>query len=192
MSAPPTALFRQASRLYMVLVVLGLAWIAWRGGELGTNLLISPHWVRDLGAGLAGGATLLGAWWLVARLSATARRLEDELVALTGPLRVDEAYALAFFSAIAEEVFFRGAMLPAWGLLASTVLFGVLHIGPGRSFLVWTASALIAGWGLGALTLWAGGALLAPIAAHALVNAVQLPRLARRANQAHAAAPPEG
>lgn len=174
-------LFRQASRLYLVITVVALCWIALQGRDLDLALVVSGFWLRDLGLGIGLGASLLLGWYLVTRLSTAARRLEDDLVGLIGPLRRDEAYVLAFLSAVAEELLFRGAMLPAWGLIISTLCFGLLHIGPGRNFLWWTATALVAGGSFAALTTATGGALLAAIAAHAVVNGVQLPRLAARA-----------
>jgi membrane protease YdiL (CAAX protease family) len=68
--------------------------------------------------------------------------------------------------------------LPAWGLLASSVFFALLHVGPGRQYLPWTLAALLAGATFGSLTLWRGG-ILAALVAHFVVNAVQLPRYAR-------------
>jgi membrane protease YdiL (CAAX protease family) len=176
-----TPLFRQASRLYLVITVVALCWIALQGRDLELDLVISQHWLRDLGWGLGVGAAVLLSWWVAIRLSHRARRLEDDLVALIGPLRRDEAYVLALLSSVSEELFFRGAMLPVWGLAISTICFGLLHIGPGRNFLVWTLTALLAGWGFGALTTAAGGPLLAAMVAHAVVNLVQLPRLVARA-----------
>jgi membrane protease YdiL (CAAX protease family) len=77
---------------------------------------------------------------------------------------------------------------PAWGWLAATLLFGLLHSGRGRELLLWTASALLAGAALGGLMAWRGN-LLAPILCHVAVNAVQLHRLlVRRAAAASSAA----
>ena len=118
---------------------------------------------------------LLLTWW-IARLIPLARELEATLRERLGPLTVGEAYGLALLSGVAEEVFFRGALQPAWGFLPATVIFAVLHSGRGRAMALWTSSALAAGAVLGALMLWRG-TLFAPILCHALVNAVQLRRL---------------
>jgi membrane protease YdiL (CAAX protease family) len=118
---------------------------------------------------------LLFTWWL-ARLIPLARELEATLRERLGPLTLGEAYGLALLSGVAEEVFFRGALQPAWGLLPATLVFAVLHSGRGRAMALWTSSALAAGALLGALMLWRG-TLFAPIICHALVNAVQLRRL---------------
>ena len=63
------------------------------------------------------------------------------------------------------------------GWAAATVLFGLLHSGPGKAFRLWTLFAVVAGALLGGLMAWRGN-LLGPIAGHFLVNAVNLRRLA--------------
>ncbi|MEM8964692.1 MAG: CPBP family intramembrane glutamic endopeptidase, partial [Acidobacteriota bacterium] len=66
----------------------------------------------------------------------------------------------------------------SWGWLWATVIFAVLHTGPGRVFRLWMLYAAIAGLLLAGLMEWRGN-LLAPVVAHVLVNAVNLVRLAR-------------
>ena len=121
---------------------------------------------------------LLALWALVRRLSASARELESEIARLVLPLATGEALALAWISALAEELFFRGALQGAVGLLPATALFALLHFGPGRAFRVWGLFALVAGLLLGLLVL-GRESLGAAIVAHALVNGVHLARLAR-------------
>lgn len=179
--APSSPLFRQASILYLVLAVGALVWIGVRDGEIPLALVLSRGWPLDLALGLGLGAGMIAAWELVRRFSGAAQRLEELLAASLGGLRRDEALALAFFSAVGEELFFRGAMLTSWGLVVTSVLFALLHSGPGKIFLAWTFSALLAGLALGGLVLWRDGVLLAPMVAHFTVNAVQLPRLVGRA-----------
>jgi uncharacterized protein len=182
-SPAPGEVFRVGAALYLILALAGLAWIGWRAGEIAPSLFVDPEaWWLDLGLGIAAAGLLLAAWEAVRTVSSQARDLERRLVEILGPLPREEAVGLALLSAIAEEVFFRGAVQLSWGYIAATVLFGLLHTGRGKPFLVWTASALAAGALLGALMLWRGN-LLAPITAHALVNAVQLWRLGRMGNR---------
>ena len=75
--------------------------------------------------------------------------------------------------ALAEELLFRGALLPAiypdWrGVVISGVVFGVLHINGGRNveFGVWAGSV---GCAYGAAYLYTG-TLAVPMVAHALAN----------------------
>ncbi|MDQ3377369.1 MAG: CPBP family intramembrane metalloprotease, partial [Actinomycetota bacterium] len=74
---------------------------------------------------------------------------------------------------IGEEVFFRGAMQQEFGILISSVAFGLAHVGPDRRYLLWTAWALLAGVVFGVLFEVTGG-LLAPVMAHAAHNAATL------------------
>jgi uncharacterized protein len=144
----------------------------------------AADWWIDPLAGLGAAAVLLFTWWL-ARLIPLSRELEATLRERLGPLTLGEAYGLALLSGVAEEVFFRGALQPAWGFYPATLIFAVLHSGRGRAMAFWATSALAAGAVLGALMLWRG-TLFAPILCHVLVNAAQLRRLLVRAP----AAPP--
>ena len=174
----PGELFRLASRVYLVLAVAGLLWIGWQRRAIPLALFLPPAheaWI-DVLAGLGAAAALLGAWALARRWLPIAAALEERLHETLGPLGPGEAWGLALLSGIAEEVFFRGAMQPAWGYLVATVLFGVLHSGRGRELLLWTLTALLAGAALGGLMAWRGN-LLAPILCHVAVNAVQLRRI---------------
>ena len=71
-------------------------------------------------------------------------------------------------------MFFRGALQPRAGLWIAGLLFGLVHLVPKAVFLPWTAFAILSGWVLGWL-FEATGSLLAPIAAHMVVNGINLP-----------------
>ena len=164
---------------YLLLALTAVVWIGWRG-DLGLELFADGgSWRRDLIAGLAAGSALLAIWALARRTLAAAQRVETHIAALLGDIESDEIFALAVISGVAEELFFRGAVQGSWGWLWATALFAVLHSGPGRSFRVWTLFALIAGLLFAALTVWSGN-LLAAIVAHAVVNGVNLRRVAGR------------
>ena len=98
---------------------------------------------------------------------------------MLGGIGTPEVIALALLSGFAEELFFRGAVQAAWGWPVATLLFALLHVGPGAAFRSWTLFAALAGLVFAGLMEWRGS-LLAPVLAHALVNAVNLGRLARR------------
>ncbi|KAL0385423.1 UNVERIFIED_CONTAM: hypothetical protein Sradi_2936600 [Sesamum radiatum] len=82
---------------------------------------------------------------------------------------------VAFLPGISEELLFRGALLPLFGvnwtsIFAVAALFGVLHLGSGRkySFAVWaTFVGLVYGY---ATTL--SSSIIVPMASHALNNLV--------------------
>ena len=173
--------YRLAWVFYLVLAVAGLLWVGTQRGRLGLELFVDPGgWWIDLGAGVAIGCGLLALWWALRRWVAAARGLEEELAELLAPLSVAEAVSLAVISAVAEELFFRGALQGAIGFLPAAVLFALMHAGPGKGFRVWTLFALAGGLALGALVALRGP-LGGAIVAHLMVNGVNLVRLARRA-----------
>lgn len=178
----PGRLYRLGWTVYLLMAVAGILWIGIRlDGPIPLSLFLDPAgWWIDLLLGIGSGLVLLGLWWLGERISPLARQLEDELSTVLGPLTTAEAVALAILSGFAEELFFRGAVQGQWGWFAATVLFAVLHTGPGRAFRVWTLFAIVAGGLFGFLMEWRGN-LLAPVIGHFVVNGVNLRRLASRA-----------
>jgi membrane protease YdiL (CAAX protease family) len=186
----PGRLYRLAWTVYLVMALGGVLWIGLRQGSIPLALFLDARrWWLDLLLGVAAGALLLVSWHLAARWLPLARRLEEQLGALLGPIRPAEVFALALLSGFAEELFFRGAVQGSWGWAVATILFAVLHSGPGPSFRFWTLFALAAGALFGGLMVWRGN-LLGPIAGHFLVNAVNLRRLARRAGDSARLGPP--
>lgn len=172
-------IFRLAWIFYLVLALGGIVWVGWREGRIRSDLFIDlESWWIDLGVGLAAGSLLLAVWILARESLPAARKLETELAELLGPLRNSEVVGLALLSGFAEELFFRGAMQGAWGWFPATVLFALLHAGPGTSFRIWTMFAAIAGLTLAGLMIWRGN-LLAPVVSHVLVNGINLGRLSR-------------
>jgi len=84
-------------------------------------------------------------------------------------------------------MFFRGALQPAVGIVWASLIFGACHFLPRRELALWSLYAVVMGFAFGWL-FETTGHLVAPIAAHALVNGVNLPRLARRAEAKRAVA----
>lgn len=84
---------------------------------------------------------------------------------------------LALSAAVGEELLFRGALLPTIAerfgapeaVALSSLGFGLLHIPWSRALIPWTLSAVAMGVVFAALYL-ATGEVLAPIAAHAVIN----------------------
>ena len=187
----PGHLYRTAWVLYLGLAVGGVLWIGLRRGLIPLALFVDVHrWWLDLLLGAGVGLLLLGVWTGAERASPMARELERRLALALGPIRPGEAIALALLSGFAEELFFRGAVQGAFGFLPASLLFALLHTGPGRPFRLWTAFAALAGLLCGALLLWRGN-LLAPITAHFVVNAINLRSLSRRLVDSARLTPPE-
>jgi membrane protease YdiL (CAAX protease family) len=103
-----------------------------------------------------------------------AKNLHRDLRPMT--LRLDGAgiLAIAALSALAEELVFRGLLLPWVGLVPQALLFGFAHAqlsGPSRW--VWVAWASVVGLALGAM-FQLTGSLLGPMLAHGLINGLNL------------------
>jgi membrane protease YdiL (CAAX protease family) len=165
--------------LYTSLASAGVAWSSLRGDA---SVWRVPG--RDDAQVLLGivAGLLIGLGFVFASRFAThrfewGRALHRDLRALLGPLPGSEILVLALASAFGEEIFFRGALLPAIGLWASSAIFALLHIGPKLRFLPWTFSSFVAGLVFGQLFLWAGD-LGGPVVAHFAVNALNLRYLA--------------
>ena len=80
---------------------------------------------------------------------------------------------LGLTSAVAEELFFRGLLTTAIGVVLSSLAFGVLHQLRGRARFVWAAWATVMGF-LFAGIFVATGSLAGAILAHALINVTNL------------------
>ena len=175
------AVARWGSWIYLALATVAILWLGLRLGTIPLTLFVSTEsWLLDLGIGVAAGAVLAGSWQVGVAFLPSARKVERTVAETIGPLGPGDVFVLALLSGFSEELFFRGAVQSQWGLVTATLLFGLLHLGPGREFRLWTAFALAAGAALGGLMLWRG-ALLAPVVAHAGVNLVGLARLRKLA-----------
>jgi membrane protease YdiL (CAAX protease family) len=127
---------------------------------------------RILLGGGAGVAFGLGSAW-ISRYSVYrfqwARDLHVEFRGIFGPLTGGEVLAYAALSAVAEEMFFRGAVQPLLGVLLTSVVFAALHVGRERKFIPWTLQAFAMGLAFGGL-YWLTGDLTAPVMAHFTIN----------------------
>lgn len=180
-SRPPW--LRWAVVFYGILAGLAFAWSAWSGAPWAFADAQAERdgvrWIRDGVAGALAAAAVIALTELVTRATGWGRALAAELGALLGRLSPWQCLALAALSGFAEELFFRGALQPRIGWLWATLCFGLAHVPPNRALWPWTGFALLAGGGLGALFHWTGN-LVAPVVAHAGINAVNLHRLSRR------------
>lgn len=174
---------------YLLLAIAGLVALALQGRAIDLALFVrTGQLAPDLGLGVAVGLALVALWEGARRAFAGVRAVDDALGAIVGPLGRDEALALALVSALAEEVAFRGAAQHGLGWIAATLLFALLHVGPGVRFLPWTLFALAGGVAFAQLVVQRG-ALLSAITAHFVVNAIELVRMASRAGAAPTTAP---
>lgn len=162
--------------LYVALGIAGITWMSLRGDDLGARTIGGGGWT-PVGAGLGFAlAVLLVSDLLLERFEWT-RLLRREVLAAFAPLTPATAVTLAVLSGVGEELFFRGALQPAIGWVASAVVFGALHTSFDRQLAGWTLFATVVGFGLGGL-FHVTGSVLAPAIAHTVINGVQLTRLA--------------
>lgn len=168
-----------AALFYGLMAGGALVWVILRSGD-GVQLFFHPNsmsgetsdWADILTGGAAGIAFGLG----IARLSrlavsrfSWAKQMHIEFRGLLGPLDNMEVLAFALFSAVGEELLFRGAIQSSFGLVISSVVFGMLHIGPSKKFVPWPLQAIVIGFAFGGL-FWLTGNLAAPILAHFVIN----------------------
>jgi membrane protease YdiL (CAAX protease family) len=154
-----------------LLVAVAVVWSGFRD----VPLTLGPI-RRGLGGGVAGAGVLAVAnGYILCRAPAvwpvrSIRRLFIESIRpLFDRVRPFDVVAIGVAAGVGEEFFFRGVLQPELGLVAASVIFGLLHTG-GRDTLVFGVWVTCMGAALGALAIWAGG-LLAPIVAHAVYDA---------------------
>jgi len=161
----------------VVYLGLGAAALAWGGLRGQPNIWHltgrDPAVVTGILGGLAAGLLIVFASRMALYRFEWARSLHRDLRHMLFPLTDVEIVVLAGASSIGEEMFFRGALLPAIGVLGSSAIFALLHIGPKARHLPWTASSFVVGLLFGAMFQWTGD-LTGPVLAHFLVNFLNL------------------
>jgi uncharacterized protein len=160
-----------AALFYGLLTASAALWAALRGFDL---RLVGDSLALSVALGAATAVVTVSLGLLAYRLVPALRQIAGELA----PRLVDGAdrgslILVSVFSGVGEETFFRGAVQQEFGIVVASLLFGLVHVGPDRRFLLWTLWAVLAGFLFGGLYDLTGG-LLAPILAHAAHNAATL------------------
>ncbi len=163
----------------MLLVALLGAWLFLDHSALARpgSTDVSALWKLGLGAGA--GVLVFGLDKLGERLSKTLRRMGAAFDDLLGDMTPGRALVLALLSSIGEEIFFRGFLLPWIGLIASSILFGALHLAPDKRLRLWPVLAIAMGFAFGGLYEYTND-VLAPILAHFTINYFSLSEIAAR------------
>ncbi len=162
---------------YAVVFAAAGLWAHWSGRPLlylsaaAAERGIAP--LRDGAAGLATAVLVVFVSQHFTRRTRVGERLAIALATALGPLSLGHCIALALASGVAEEALFRGALQPRVGLVAASLIFGLAHFAPRRELLPWTFFSIGAGFLLGGLFALTGN-LVAPVVAHASINAVNL------------------
>jgi membrane protease YdiL (CAAX protease family) len=164
--------------VYLGLGAAALGWGSLRGQPNVWHLAGHEPWVvAGILGGLVAGLGIVFASRMALYRFEWARALHRELRHLLFPLTDAEIVVLAVASSVGEEMFFRGALMPAVGLVGSSAIFALLHIGPKARHLPWTVSSFAAGLLFGAMFIWTGD-LTGPVVAHFLVNFLNLRHVA--------------
>ncbi len=166
--------------LYGALGLAAVGWGLWRGDrniyQYGER---NPAWLAlSPFVGLAFGLAMVFLSRLAVHSMEWARVLHREFHAVVHELSSKEIFLLAAASSVGEELFFRGAMLPAIGLLPSSLLFALMHVRAQWRFLPWTIMSFIMGLAMGLMFMKLGD-LGAPIAAHFTINLLNLNYIAK-------------
>lgn len=173
-------ILRAAALFYAALTLAALAIgvftenaLLWRARPDGLGPVL-----EQLTLGLGVGLAIIGASNLLTRWTGWGRSFERVVRELFGPLAWSDCFFLALLSSLGEELFFRGALQPLLGLYPTSALFALAHWPRDRSLLPWTLMAGVLGLGFG-LMVERSGQLAGPVAAHFLVNFVNLRLLTR-------------
>ena len=176
------AVFAIGAELLLVPSSWGLAWL-WPGEEISTADLTT----RDAGLGVLATVPLVAALavltWTPLREWRPVRAIRDLLHRHFGTtfagLALWQILAISCAAGVGEELLFRATLQSRIGLVATSVLFGMLHWLTFTYFVLATLTGLYLGW-----LFQSTDKLLVPIVAHALYDAVALLVL-RRELKAH-------
>lgn len=136
----------------------------------------------DVGLGAAVAAVVCAVSWSFSIMTHHGRLLARDLAMVLRGIPAWGIPLVAASAGVAEEAVFRGALWtvletsagPAAAFLLTSVTFGAAHGLFSRRLVAWSVFALLSGLLLGLLRILTGG-LLAPVVAHVLVDAVNMP-----------------
>ncbi len=166
---------------YAVLALLAASGAAMLGYDpLTTRSALGLSGVFALATSLVMGALFAGATIVTTRVML---RTQPWARALHADLRPAVRHAsgrgivgMALASGIAEELVFRGLLVPMVGIVVSSVAFGLLHQVRGQARWAWAVWAGITGLFLASIFVLTGS-IAGPIAAHVAINLVNLRHL---------------
>lgn len=172
------SIIESATFLYVVMAAVGGGVCYWMNGNLVSLFHIpADHGIIVNGlviAVLASGVLLIASYLFEGFFYGYNKMLQTVMATL-GSLSIAQVAYLSLASSLAEEMFFRGALQPNTGLIWASVLFALLHIGPGGigSWSLWAfASALIMGQ-----TVEFTGSIYPAFLIHFSINLISLLRI---------------
>jgi membrane protease YdiL (CAAX protease family) len=114
-----------------------------------------------------------------------ARELEKVFRQVLTPLSYFQIFYLAILSGFIEEWFFRGILLNQFGLVLSSIIFGLAHLIPVPKLWLWSLWTFAIGALLGAIYRGSDSLVLVALI-HTIINGVLLMFLNRTAQKAPA------
>lgn len=172
------------SLVYLVVLIVGITWCYF--GDIPLLKTMDPIIIAgELLWSTAVGGLLVLLIGIVRWKTHVFDNLEGAVRSRLGNLTRKGVLYLSLFSSVAEELFFRGAIQtslsrisdsPTLGLLITSILFGMLHMGRDRSYIPWTIFAVGSGLVLGYGFMLTGN-ILVPILIHFLINGVNMWRI---------------
>lgn len=180
----PESLIKKSTVVYGVMAAGGLAAMAFFHDSISTAFLW-PSAPMEMGRLIASGLTAAGVLLVLSYFFEdwfeSFRELKSIIMQVLGKVSIPMAIYLSFVTSVGEELLFRGAIQPFAGLILTSVLFGMLHMGHKGLVSAWSIWALIAGFLLGWMyeettSIWP------PLIAHFGVNMVSILNLRRAYN----------
>ena len=104
------------------------------------------------------------------KLSTTIELFEKLLAPMFVNIKAVDIFSLSIVSAFCEEVLFRGLIQLKFGILISSIAFGMLHL-PGLKYWIYAVWAALSGALFSYLFIFSGSLWL-PITAHAVNNVI--------------------
>ena len=139
-------------------------------------LEMSPVLAGQLAVAVGVAVLTIGFSWMAAQRWRWAQRLADQFAPILGGLSIGQVVVVALMSGLAEELLFRGCLLPHLGVVWSALVFGALHGFFVPRYLGWSLFALALGlvWGI---MVSESGMLVPVVVSHVLVNLVNILKL---------------
>ena len=159
-----------------LLVVIAVCWWVYRGSSSWPTVV---GWQEDIAIGLAVAVGLMGINYMllmcgpdVLPLRPIRTLYRTTLRPLFADVRLSDVVVISIAAGIGEELFFRGVLQPEIGLVAASIVFGLVHMG-GRGTFAFACWVAVMGLALGMLANVSEG-LVAPIVAHTAYDAAAI------------------
>lgn len=164
--------------LYLMLGGIGFLICYYKHDSLSSIFAWPASWTERgylVSLGVLGAGVLIILSYVFEEYFITYKSLRHLFMRFMGRLPIWVTLYLALISSIAEEILFRGAIQPALGLSLTSLLFGLMHLGPTRSIGSWSLWAAIAGLLMG-WTFEETQSIWPPLITHLLVNSFSMLR----------------